>query len=376
MANKRFSDLDAAAALTGTELVALSQSGTSRKSLLSAIKSFVLSALGNVNNTSDANKPVSTLQAAADAATLATAEAYTASYVTTNLGNVNNTSDANKPVSTAQAAADALRVLKAGDTMTGLLTMTGPVGTDGQIVIQTPVTGSAKLSLASVDSTASVEMAANGNVLGTSGFLLRQDSTSRALLTNRANADMNFTTNNIVRMTITAAGAVAFGTSNTLVGTAGQVLTSGGSAAAPTWATFAAPAGTLTGATLAAGVTASSLTSFGASPTLTTPAIGAATGTSLVLTGSVTAAAAIPSGATVPTNGMFLPAANAVAFSTASTERLRLDALGNIIEGVTATPPTLGTNLQLVMNLTSNTNLRISARGTDGTTRVVNLTLA
>lgn len=39
------------------------------------------------------------------------------------LGNVDNTSDANKPVSTAQAAADALRVLKAGDTMTGNLNM-------------------------------------------------------------------------------------------------------------------------------------------------------------------------------------------------------------------------------------------------------------
>lgn len=41
------------------------------------------------------------------------------------LGNVDNTSDANKPVSTAQAAADALRVLKAGDTMSGNLTVNG-----------------------------------------------------------------------------------------------------------------------------------------------------------------------------------------------------------------------------------------------------------
>lgn len=41
------------------------------------------------------------------------------------LGNVDNTSDINKPVSTAQATADNLRVLKAGDTMTGDLTITG-----------------------------------------------------------------------------------------------------------------------------------------------------------------------------------------------------------------------------------------------------------
>jgi len=37
------------------------------------------------------------------------------------LGNVDNTSDVGKPVSTAQATADGLRVLKAGDTMTGAL---------------------------------------------------------------------------------------------------------------------------------------------------------------------------------------------------------------------------------------------------------------
>lgn len=39
------------------------------------------------------------------------------------LGNVDNTSDANKPVSAAQAAADALKVNKAGDTMTGTLSL-------------------------------------------------------------------------------------------------------------------------------------------------------------------------------------------------------------------------------------------------------------
>lgn len=40
------------------------------------------------------------------------------------LGNVDNTSDVNKPVSTAQATADNLRVLKSGDTMTGPLNVT------------------------------------------------------------------------------------------------------------------------------------------------------------------------------------------------------------------------------------------------------------
>lgn len=83
--------------------------------------------LGSVDNTSDASKPVSTAQATADSAVQAYAiqranhtGTQTASTITglatvatsglksdVGLGNVDNTSDANKPVSTAQAAADA-----------------------------------------------------------------------------------------------------------------------------------------------------------------------------------------------------------------------------------------------------------------------------
>ena len=49
---------------------------------------------------------------------------------------------------------------------------------------------------------------------------------------------------------------------------------------------------------------------------------------------------------------------------------------GNLLVGVPTTPPALAVNSQMVFNLTSNTNLRISVRGTDGTTRTANLTLA
>jgi hypothetical protein len=44
---------------------------------------------------------------------------------------VDNTSDANKPVSTAQAAADSLRVLKSGDTMTNSLVLASPAQLQG-----------------------------------------------------------------------------------------------------------------------------------------------------------------------------------------------------------------------------------------------------
>lgn len=58
--------------------------------------------LGNVDNTSDVNKPVSTAQTAAINAAVAGV-----TKASLGLGAVDNTSDANKPVSTAQAAADA-----------------------------------------------------------------------------------------------------------------------------------------------------------------------------------------------------------------------------------------------------------------------------
>jgi hypothetical protein len=62
-------------------------------------------------------------------------------------------------------------------------------------------------------------------------------------------------------------------------------------------------------------------------------------------------------------------------FSNGS-ERMRIDSTGNVISNVTGTAPTLAANSQMVFNLTSNTNLRISVRGTDGTTRTANITLA
>lgn len=69
--------------------------------------------LGNVDNVSDANKPVSTAQAAADAIISAALAAHAAltnnphavTKTQVGLGNASNTSDANKPVSTAQQAA-------------------------------------------------------------------------------------------------------------------------------------------------------------------------------------------------------------------------------------------------------------------------------
>ena len=65
-------------------------------------------------------------------------------------------------------------------------------------------------------------------------------------------------------------------------------------------------------------------------------------------------------------------AGNTVTFSTP----MKLDANGNLILLSSATPATLTVNGQLTVNATSNTNLRFSYRGSDGTTRVADITLA
>ncbi len=49
-----------------------------------------------------------------------------------------------------------------------------------------------------------------------------------------------------------------------------------------------------------------------------------------ITTGTATAAALIPSGSSVPTNGVYLPSANNVAISTNSTQRVVVDSSGNL----------------------------------------------
>ena len=95
--------------------------------------------LGNVNNTSDMDKPVSSKQAAAIKVAKDDITAHknnksnphmvTAAQV--GLGNVNNTSDANKPVSTAQQAALDKKIDKAGGTFSGNVAIQGDLTVSG-----------------------------------------------------------------------------------------------------------------------------------------------------------------------------------------------------------------------------------------------------
>ena len=122
---------------------------------------------------------------------------------------------------------------------------------------------------------------------------------------------------------------------------------------------------TVTGHTTFEGVTSTGATGTGklvydTSPTLVTPllgtpssgtvtnltgtasiningTVGATTPTTVVAT-TATANSFIPNSATIPTNGVYLPAANSVGIATNSTNRITLDASGNM--GLGNTPST------------------------------------
>ena len=59
--------------------------------------------------------------------------------------------------------------------------------------------------------------------------------------------------------------------------------------------------------------------------------------TTVVATSTVTASGLIPSSSTVPSNGVFLPAANTVGIATNNIERIRIDSSGNTLSGTSST---------------------------------------
>ena len=146
LATKSYADTAEADAITAAGTAADSK-------VAAAVAALTKSSVGlsNVDNTSDANKPVSTATQTALDAKLASATAATVyapiesptftgtvagvTKAHVGLGNVNNTSDANKPVSTAtQTALDAKASL-AGATFTGDVEVDGSLVVDGNFTV-------------------------------------------------------------------------------------------------------------------------------------------------------------------------------------------------------------------------------------------------
>lgn len=91
--------------------------------------------------------------------------------------------------------------------------------------------------------------------------------------------DIKFVAGNIERLNINSSGAFGF---QNVYGTAGQVLTSQGTGAVPTWTTVSSAASALTGTTLASNVVTSSLTAVGTITTGTwSGSFGAVSGANL-----------------------------------------------------------------------------------------------
>ena len=74
-------------------------------------------------------------------------------------------------------------------------------------------------------------------------------------------------------------------------------------------------------------------------------------GTNFATTGTATATRFIPSGSTIATNGLYLPATNSLGFSTNSTEAMRIDSSGRVLVGLTSAN-TSGANLQVSQGVT------------------------
>jgi hypothetical protein len=74
--------------------------------------------------------------------------------------------------------------------------------------------------------------------------------------------------------------------------------------------------------------------------------------------------------------GISNPASETLSIRTNSAERIRYGSDGNAYHSLQGVAPSIPNNGEMVFNFTSNTNLRISARGSDGVTRVANITLA
>ena len=100
------------------------------------------------------------------------------------------------------------------------------------------------------------------------------------------------------------------------------------------------------------------------------------TGTAIV-SSSMTASSFIPTGNTIPTNGMYLPAANRVSLSTNGVERFRIDSTGeigtyNTLEATSSTNAsvTLAGGLGVLKNIRTSQN--IIAEGANGTIASLN----
>jgi hypothetical protein len=185
----------------------------------------------------------------------------------------------------------------------------------------------------SVPNGAKIVLVSNGtDIVSAQSYLASLSLGSQLTVANGGTGVNTFTT----AYGVLCAGTTATGSVQTLnsLGTSGQVLTSNGAAALPTWQTPSA------GSSISNGTSNVTVASANGSVTVATngtTALTINTSQNATFAGSATATALIPSGSSAPTNGVFLPASNQVAVSCNSAEQARFTTGKTLLIGTTAT---------------------------------------
>jgi len=193
--------------------------------------------LGNVNNTSDANKPVSTAtQSALNLKANLASPIFTGTVsgidkTMVGLSNVDNTTDANKPVSTATQTVLNLKANLESPTFTGIVSginkiMVGLSNVDNTTDVNKPVSTATQTAL---------NLKANTTDL-TTLLALKEDKSNKSAATGLGNSDQLYPTQKAVKTYVDsqlASGNIvdADGTTKGKIKLAGDL---GGTAAAPT----------------------------------------------------------------------------------------------------------------------------------------------
>jgi hypothetical protein len=233
-----------------------------------------------------------------------------------------------------------------GDINNVIIGATTPLAITGTTITATTFSGSGA-SLTSIPNSALVNSTISGVALGGSLFNLTAGTGVSFSAGTTYNGSTAITINATgTGGTVTSVAALTLGTSGTDLsstvanGTTTPVITlnvptasatNRGALSAADWTTFngKAPGVTFT----------SSYIPYGQGTTTLTQSAGLQfDGTNFTTTGYATATSFRPSSSTVPTNGLYLPAANTIGWATASTARMQIGATGGVSIGNTTDP--------------------------------------